>query len=330
MNRNRQIRVGVIRCDLHAFYYGALMFRHDPIALRDDQIGRGHAAYFYFYLHYDDPAKITVPTVDGFRLVKVWDENRQLAEAMSNMFDDHPAVCGSFEEVSDGVDLVYVADCNGDGSDHLKLAAPGLEKGVPTFVDKPFAYEVKDARALVELAESSKAPVMSFSMLRMLPHATRFRDRFVELDSPKFGIIKGGDIAMAGHIHAISLAQYLFGNGVESVECMGQTPLAYVHLDYGKKSDRPSAGVILCCASGPTYHCSMYASAYSERGAIHSSNLGDFEFPWAAAKILEMAKEMVYTRESQASYEEMVESIAIATAARLSQKEHRRVCLREV
>lgn len=40
---------------------------------------------------------------------------------------------------------------------------------------------------------------------------------------------------MGGHIHAISLAQHLFGSSVESVEVMGQTPLAYVHLDYGGK-----------------------------------------------------------------------------------------------
>jgi predicted dehydrogenase len=330
MNKKRQIRVGVIRCDLHAVYYGALMFKHDPIALRNDKAARGHAAYFYFYLSYNDPRKITVPTVDGFRLVKVWDENRQLSEAMSIIFDDHPTVCDTFEEVSDDVDLVFIADCNGDGSDHLKLATPGLKKKVPTFVDKPFAYEVKDARAIIKLANEYKTPVMSLSILRVLPHATRFRNRFAELDGPKFGIIKGGGDNMAGHIHTISLAQHLFGNGVESVECMGQTPLAYVHLNYGKKPDRPTAGVVLCCAGGLTYHGSMYASAYSELGAIHSPNFGDFEFPWGTAKILEMIKTMVKTKKPQVSYEEMVECIAIATAARLAQKTRKQVYLKDL
>ncbi|MFH2069548.1 MAG: Gfo/Idh/MocA family oxidoreductase, partial [Candidatus Omnitrophota bacterium] len=252
-------RVGIINCDLHAFYYGALMFKHDPIALREDTLGRGYAAYFYFYLNYNDPRKITVPTVSGFQLVKVWDANSKQAEALARILGPNAKVCDTFEEVSDDVDLVFIADCSGDGSEKLKLATPGIKKGVPTFIDKPFAYNVKDARKLVSTAEEYKTPIMSLSMLRVLPHAKCFRNRFAELGDLEFGIIKGGGDVMAGHIHAISLAQHLFGSGVESVEAMGQKPLAYVHLDYGGKSGRPGSGVILCCASGPTYHCSYYA-----------------------------------------------------------------------
>jgi len=63
-----------------------------------------------------------------------------------------PEVCDTLEKVSNDVDLVFIADCNGDGSDHLKLATPSLKKGIPTFIDKPFADEVKDAIAIVRCA----------------------------------------------------------------------------------------------------------------------------------------------------------------------------------
>ena len=320
-----KIRTGVIRCDLHASYYGALMDKHDPLVYRK----YWHVGHFYHYDIYD-PKKIIVPTVWAYEITKVWDEDREKAENLSEMFYGKPKVCSTFEEVSDDVDLVFIADCNGDGSDHLELATPGLEKGVATFVDKPLAYEVKDARSLVQLAKKHGTPMTSLSMLRMVPHAARFRNRFAELDGPEFGIIKGGGNTMAGHIHAICLAQHLFGAGVESVECMGQTPLAYVHLDYGGKPDRPSAGVVLNCASGGTPHCAFCASAYSRRGAIHSPPIGDFEFPYGAAKILETVKEMVETDEPKGPLDEMVEGVAIATAARLSQKTRKRVYLKEV
>jgi len=343
-----KIRVGIIRCDLHAVYYGALMDRHNPFLLRFPVMERERekvkperyikvnpcydwltgSGYFYHYTQYNDFDKITVPTVDGFQIVKIWDEHPELCPIFSNIFYNKPEVCKTFEEVSDDVDLVFIAECGGDGSDHVKLATPGLKKRVPTFIDKPFTYEVKDARKLVSLAEEYETPVMSLSILREVPHATRFRNRFVELDGPKFGIIKGGGNTMAGHIHAISLAQHLFGSGVEAVECMGQTPLAYIHLDYGGKPDRPGAGVVLCCASGPMYHCSFHASAYSEWGAIHSPNIGDFEFPWGAARILKMIKKMVQTRKPQAPYDEMIECIAIATAARIAQERGKRVYLK--
>ena len=325
-----KIKVGIIRCDLHAYYYGALAFRHDPITMRDSEDGPGHASYFYFYLNYSDGRKITVPTVRGFELARVWDANRRQAEIMAEVFDDHPAVCDTFEEVSDGVDMVYIADCTGEGEDHLKLATPSLQKRVPTFVDKPFAYDVADAQAMVRLAKRRKTPVMSLSMLRVVPHATRFRNRFTELGEVEFGIVKGGGSRMDGHVHAISLAQHLFGPGVESVECMGKTPLGYVHLDYGGKPHRPPAGVVLNCRSGGSYHCAMYASAYSSQGAIHSPDIGDFVFPWGAAAILKVAKKMVQTGKPPVSYDEMIECIAVASAARLAQKRGKPVSLKEV
>ena len=98
---------------------------------------------------------------------------------------------------------------------------------------------------------------------------------------------------MAGHIHAISLAQHLFGNGVESVASMGDDPLDYVHLDYGGKPGRPNRGVVLNCDAGPTPHCAMFASAYGPKGAVHSPPIGDYEFPWGAAQNLRLAKELV-------------------------------------
>ncbi len=324
-----KIRFGFIRCDLHAIYYANLMQEHDPYVLREPEYGRG--GYYYFYSHYNDPKKIAFPIVEGFELVKVWDADKRLAENMTKIYLSRPKVCETYEEVSDDVDLVLIADCNGDGSDHLELATPGIKKGVPTFIDKPLAYDVEDARNLIELAEKHNTPIMSLSILRELPHATHFRNRFVELGGAKFGVIKGGTQHMAGFIHAISLAQHLFGAGVESVEAIGGNGKPFiVHLDYGGKPDKPSAGVVLNCDAGPTFHCALYASAYSELGAIHTGHLSDYEFPWGVVKIIGKIKGMVETRQPQAPYEEMIECIAIATAARLSLAQRRRVFLSEV
>jgi predicted dehydrogenase len=324
----RKIRVGMIGCDLHGLYYGALMAKHDPLVLRDT--GRGQAAFFYFYLHYNDPTVMTVPFVGGFEFAKMWDSDRQAAENASTIFGGRAEVCGSFEECSDDVDLVFIPDCNGDGSTHLELATPGLQKGVPTFVDKPLASNLQDARAIVELAQAQDTPVMSLSMLRVVPHARHFRDRLQEIAPVGFGSIKGAGQTLAGSIHTISLAQHVFGAGVAAVDCMGPSELAYLHLDYGGRADRPSAGVMLNCESGPTYHCSLYVSAYSDKGAIHSGQIGDFEFPFGAAEILRKVKKMVRTGEPQAPYDEMLECIAIADAGRLAQKTGRRVHLQEL
>jgi len=336
----KAIRVGLIHCDLHAIYYATMMDRHDArMLMGPDLIGtekrtkdcwlRG-GAHFYHYTFYADRLRMTAPRVKGFRITRIWDQDREIADVGCRLFRGRPKACERIEQASDDVDMVFIADCNGDGSEHLRWARPGLQKGVPTFVDKPLAYDVKDAMAIVRLAKRHRTPMLSLSILRSVPQAEEFARRFDELGGADFGIIKGGGASMAGHIHAISLAQHVFGNGVVSVECMGQRPLAYVHLDYGERADRPSRGVVLNCDSGTSPHCAMFVSAYGPRGAIHSPEIGDWVFPEGAARNLELAREMVRTGKTPVPYEDMVENIAVAAAARRAQKLGRTVGLREV
>jgi predicted dehydrogenase len=335
----KQIRVGIIRCDLHAIYYAALMEKHDPLMLRGPDLIRPEmkkyswlngGAHFYHYTDYGDPCQMTAPHVDGFTLTKLWDPDREIAEVASKLFYGKPKVCNRFEEVSDDVDMVFIAECNGDGSDHLKLATPGLEKRVPTFVDKPFAYHIQDALVIVALARRRRVPVLSMSILRSLPEAANFSRRLREVGSLSFGVIHGGGTRMAGHIHAISLAQHIFGNGVESTEAMGQNELSFVHLNYGGRKDRPSNGVMLNCDVGPGWHCALSASAYGTEGDIHAGRMSDFEYPKGAAVNLELARKMVRTGKPAVPYEDMLENIAVATAARKAQRTGRTIKLGDV
>ena len=183
---------------------------------------------------------------------------------------------------------------------------------------------------MIALAERHGTPVMSMSILGQTPQGFQFRDRSAEVGEVEFGTVKGGGTSMAGHIHAITLAMTLFGTGVEAVESLGRTPLAHLFLDYGQQTGRPRNGVVLNCEVGATYHCSMYASAYGRLGAIHSPMIGDFEFPFGAARILGLVKRMVKTGKSPVPAAFMLEAIAIATAARRAYAQRRRVQVSEV
>lgn len=336
MATSRKIRIGMINADLHAFYYGPLMQDYDlDVLLKHWRVTN------YYFSDVFSAEKMRVPTVRVFDVVKVYDPetssvarnpDKKNAEHLSELFFDRPTVCSSLEEVSDDVDLVFIANCGDNGSEHRRLATPSIRKGIPTFIDKPFAYDVRDARSMVALARRHRTPIMSLSMLRISPHADRFRHRFAEIAPVEFGAVRGG------WVHAINLALNLFGAGVEGVNCMaekgydtvGKSTFACIHLDYAGQRARPGSGVVLHCGAGGTDHCSYYASASSRRGTIHSPPIGDFEFPDAAAKILRMIARMVRTREPQVPYEEMVEPIAIAAAARRSQQARRRVRLKDV
>ena len=331
-------RVGLIRCDMHGMYYGALMAEHDPLRLQRPMADPGEAPYswqtggahFYFYTHYSDPSAMTVPHLHEFEIARVWDESGEAAKLYAEMFSHRPVVCDSFEDVSDDVDLVLIADCNGDGSDHLGLASPGIEKRVPTFIDKPFASTFGDARSLVDLALKHDTPILSLSILGMLPHTARFAARFPEVGDLHFVSIRGGGPTLAGQIHAISLAQGLFGTGVEAVRSAGANPGGFIHLIYPEGPAYPLSGAMLNCDSGATYHCAFYASAFGTMGAIHSGGMGDFEFPWGACEIVRKIRQMVDTGRPVVPYAEMLENAAVVSAFKEAHGTGGQVSLREV
>lgn len=319
-----KIRVGLIRCDTHGMYYAPLFAAHDPLRFRAPNpegkptryTWQAGGNWYYFYTHYADPERITVETVDGFELVKVWDQDRSAAEMAADVFCGRPGVCDAFDQVSDDVDLVFIADCNGEGQDHLELARPGLTKGVATFVDKPFAYTVADAHTMLDLADRHGAPLMSLSILHADPAATRFRHRLPETGGVTFGAIDGGGTTLDGLIHAIGLAQHVFGPGIETVRVMSGPNQTSVHLDYGGRADRPKHGVVIHCDVGPAFHGAMFVSANGPRAKIHSGEMGDWEHPYGAAEILRRVREMVRTGRPSEPRARMIEGIAIAEAFR--------------
>ncbi|MSR65525.1 MAG: hypothetical protein EXS18_07070 [Verrucomicrobiae bacterium] len=335
----KKIRVGLIRCDTHGMYYGPLMEKHDPLVFDlpvpisqpvSDSWMRG-GNHYYFYTKYNDPTLMTSEPVTGFELVKLWDENRGDAEIAARVFYGKPRVCDRVEEVSDEVDLVFIADCNGDGSDHVRLATPGLKKGVPTFIDKPLAFTYSDAIRLVRLAKKHRAPLFSCSILRALPQVARFAASLPQTGGVHSGIIEGGGTALAGQIHSVSLAQTVFGNGIESVRAMGKDAAEVVHLTYGERKDRPRHGVVLHCHLGPLFHCTFHVSAYGNDCAVHSPpTINDFFFPQGAANILKLCRQMVRTGCVPKLMDDMIEAVAVAEAVRRSQQLGRAVKIREI
>ena len=260
---------------------------------------------------------MTAPFVDGFEIVKIWDKDRDVAEVAAKIFNSSPEVCDSFEQVSDDVDLVFIADCNGDGHDHLELATPGLKKGIPTFVDKPFAHRMADVVALLKLAEENDAPIMSLSIIQTLTQTREFANRLVELKEVNFGTIQGGGTSRAGLIHTICYALAIYGPDVESVRALTSPNHTSFHLDWGDQPNRPKQGLMINCDVGRTWHGSMHMSAYGPggRGAIHNQGVGSFEYPQGSAEILRLIKKMVETGETQGPVNQMIEAVAIADAA---------------
>ena len=249
------------------------------------------------------------------------------------------------------IDAVFIADCSGDGYDKLRLARPFIEKGIPVFVDKPFAHNFKGARALVELAKKHRTPIMSASLLEYNTVAKQFARRFDEIGDVSMIVVKGvGSVGLAGIIHGIALVRNFFGDGVESVQAMGnvplhesatkelnagglpdfrakRVPLNYIHMQYANGKQ----GLVI---NGPMDlfpgRCDFHATAHSKNGTLHSPAIGDPEFMGGGEVILKLFRKTVQTGKPVVAYDSILEKIAIVDAALLSQKRGRAVRLSEI
>lgn len=317
------IRVGLIRCDTHGMWFGPQMMAHDARLLErptdDPELGNyaswlRRGVHYFFYTHYCAPDRMTAPVVPGFEITRLWDANRKAAEVASKVFFGKPLVCESIDEVSDGVDLVFVANCNGDGGDSLMLATPGLEKGIPTFVDKPLADNAANARRLIDLAAKRKTPLLSLSILQTNPATTRFKRRLDEVGRVEFGTVTCASTHPAGLIHAISTVHHVFGTGIKMVRAVVAPKHTALHLDYGDRPDRPAYGVTIQCGVANFRFTEMFAAAYGPEGAIQGQCLDDFDASQGSAVILELCRDMVRTRQVSPLFDEMVEAISVMDA----------------
>ncbi len=349
----KKIRLGFVRCDTHGYYFGAMAAQCDPLLLRKNN----YVVHHYFSEIYS-AKKLTMPRIPGFEIVKTYDYDSGNAKNFSETFLNKPKVCERIEEMVDGIDAVFINDCDGGGGDHLKLAIPFLKKGIPTFVDKPFASTLNDAQEIIRLAKQYHAPVFNASMLSHVPAAAKFKQRFDEIiTDPSWpipsskppaqiglGVIKGVGGAfsqelkgkrisggleerLAYIIHGVALAINLFGKSVEWVEAMGALPLEYLHLHM-----KSGVEVIILNTSTDIFpeSCYFYAAAYTKYGAIHSSPIGDPEFMHGGAKVLRLFKKMIETKKVPVPYEDILEHIAVVEAGQLAQKKGRRVYLKDI
>lgn len=323
-----KIRVGMIRCDKRALWYGAIFDEIDPETYAELDPAQYHHMTYYSLV------ELKHKRAKGFKLAKVYDRDGNAAERMAAAFGGRPEVCRTLSEVSDDVDIVFIANASGNGADHLKLATPGLEKKVPTFIDRPFARTVKDAKALVSLARRKRTPLLSCSHLRLLPHVERFKSRFAELDPIDRGVVQGHGPNMGDVADGVELARFLFGDEfggrADNAQSMGQWPLEVVLLTYAKQRSKRklSAMVVNSHMSGARH--AFYASASSNFKPIYLDDLDRFIQPEGGLAVMNAIRQMLATGKPPIAYADMIETVATIEAARKSHNKPKPVSLKRI
>jgi predicted dehydrogenase len=249
------------------------------------QRANGHTWHFAHFFHptvnfdaikkYLDPANIAyferyrmrgeddfgqIPFRDT-RITHVYDAGPASAAMYAETFPG-VQVARSVEEMVKEVDAVWMGDASGRGNDHYDLVAPGLERGLPTFCDKPIGGTVAGTRRILKLAEERKAPLMSSSLFR---HEWGMEEALRLRDSGEHGPLQyviaslGGGFSLPSWMiygqHPIWTVMTLCGPGVEGVSAYAFQDTCHALITYGDRKPaevwygRPDVAPKYCATS---------------------------------------------------------------------------------
>lgn len=154
------------------------------------------------------------------------------------------------------------------GSAHRERAEPFLRAGIPTFVDKPFACTLEDARAMFELARETGTTLWSASGMRFASEVIEFQQQS-ELFGELHGVVSYGPAKrVAGNpgllhygIHATEVLCTLMGTGCEAVTAL--------HVDGADVVSAEWADGRLATLRGQRVGSTAYGfTAFCQRGVI--------------------------------------------------------------
>jgi predicted dehydrogenase len=115
------------------------------------------------------------------------------------------------------VDAIVMADFASLFWNH-DLVRPYLEAGIPTFVNRPFASSLKNARDMIETARRHKAPLMCGSSLEYVQAVDSVRHGVAELGELTGFVADNAMSDYATHgVHGIYFVYACLGGGVKTV-----------------------------------------------------------------------------------------------------------------
>jgi len=243
--------------------------------------------------------------IDEARIVKVWDEKREDAEALAAMCRI-PQVCDDITECGQDVDGVLIADDL--TSRHYRFADPLWDAGLPIFIDKPLAGSIEEAEGVVAKAEAHGVPIFSASGLQYTREIEEARPEIEKLGKILVALAASPNELVFYGIHGLAMLWSVFGPGIQSVQNIGEGDIdivkyrwrdGHVGIQFGLETGRPGWRVTL----------------FGEKGKLDITVADADYFYW---NVNRRFLEMVKTGEQPLSNEQMLEIIRALCLAKQS------------
>ncbi len=216
----------------------------------------------------------------------------------------------SMDEILDAVDGVMVLAV--DGNRHMELAQKSLERGLPTYIDKPLTCNLNDARKVLQLARKHNARCYSASSLR-------FANEVKALDQFGLGQLYAIDAYGPGELNNAMKGLFFYGiHTIEMVDAMWGGGIAKVRSDSFVDRDI----VELQYHDGRFAHLRMERKgAYDFGATVHGADaIHSFKVDFSEVynRLVEGMTGFFEGKEAPARLENLVEAIAVIETAHQS------------
>ncbi|OFX13779.1 MAG: hypothetical protein A2Z18_06090 [Armatimonadetes bacterium RBG_16_58_9] len=258
------------------------------------------------YLDKQNPADVRIPDA---KVTHIWTQDVEISRSVARSSLIQNIVDNMVDMIGE-VDAVILA--RDDGENHLEMARPFIEAGLPILIDKPLTDQANHLGEFVRYYEQGK-PIMSCSSMRYSPAFVELKQGnpigrilTVSAVTPKYWRTYG--------IHLVEGVCTVMGVGIESVQNVGRPGEEIVHLQYsdGRHAVLQSFAKIT----------SGLVTFFGENGAATPQDPDAFlQFKNMLAHFVEMLK----TGKAPFDWHETVEMSKIVIAGRISMDESGRV-----
>jgi predicted dehydrogenase len=203
------IRIGMINTCIHAYLYGSCFAPYDRYQYL---LGGGQ-------LDIMESSSVPVIPFKNTTISGVWAADRNSAEQFARAF--HCQVVDQVGDLAGISDAIFNANTGGPGENHVEIALPFLEKGLPVNLDKPFADTLDQAKQIVAAARKTGTPVYTSSLLQYVRATEELKG--LDLGEIRTVVATGGGSFQrpVSAIHTFTTLNGFMGPGIKSAYFMG-------------------------------------------------------------------------------------------------------------
>jgi predicted dehydrogenase len=168
----------------------------------------------------------------GAEVTHIWTQDMKISESIAGS-SGIGIICSSLKEMAESVDAVLL--CRDDAENHVAMAMPFVEAGLPIFIDKPLAVTRKDLGWFAK-KNTEGALIMSGSSMRYSSECRSVKQELSSLGKIELITATGKKDWIRYGVHMIeAIAALLNDPKPLSVKNTGKEDKATVHIEYANE-----------------------------------------------------------------------------------------------